>query len=269
MVDAGALLLADELLRGDDSASTPRGQRPAAALVIAAVSIVLQVLDRHQRRRRIRPQGRAAGRATAGGKRPTDVAGIIFLEIDGLALPVLRNAMRDGSAPNDGPMGRRARLPPHRVGARSLIPDGREPGGHPAGVQRGHSRFPVGGEGGRAVDQLLDAGRLRRDRAAPGVGRGAADGGRRQPGKPALGGGRRGDPDGQPDGGRAKRQPRIPGVPRQRVQRHPGARVVRVGGAARVDGRDPGGATRRTPPRPPRRDLPGRFARRCACWSGT
>jgi hypothetical protein len=30
----------------------------------------------------------------------TDVPGIIFLEIDGLALPVLRRAMRDGNAPN-------------------------------------------------------------------------------------------------------------------------------------------------------------------------
>ena len=30
----------------------------------------------------------------------TDVPGIVFLEIDGLALPVLRRAMRDGNAPN-------------------------------------------------------------------------------------------------------------------------------------------------------------------------
>ena len=29
----------------------------------------------------------------------TDERGILFLEIDGLALPVLRDAMRDGSAP--------------------------------------------------------------------------------------------------------------------------------------------------------------------------
>ena len=29
----------------------------------------------------------------------TDAPGILFLEIDGLALPVLRDAMRDGSAP--------------------------------------------------------------------------------------------------------------------------------------------------------------------------
>jgi hypothetical protein len=34
-----------------------------------------------------------------GGVARTEVPGIIFLEIDGLALPVLRHAMRDGSAP--------------------------------------------------------------------------------------------------------------------------------------------------------------------------
>ena len=35
-----------------------------------------------------------------GAHEGTDVPGIIFLEIDGLALPMLRAAMRDGSAPN-------------------------------------------------------------------------------------------------------------------------------------------------------------------------
>jgi uncharacterized membrane protein YvlD (DUF360 family) len=34
-----------------------------------------------------------------GGGATTDVPGIIYLEIDGLALPVLRRAMRDGNAP--------------------------------------------------------------------------------------------------------------------------------------------------------------------------
>ena len=35
-----------------------------------------------------------------GGATRTDMPGIVFLEIDGLALPVLRRAMRDGNAPN-------------------------------------------------------------------------------------------------------------------------------------------------------------------------
>jgi uncharacterized membrane protein YvlD (DUF360 family) len=68
-------------------------------LVMAAVSMVLQVIlgtnddDEYTLRvtRRIaRRQGAHAG---------TDVPGIVFLEIDGLALPLLRDAMRDGSAP--------------------------------------------------------------------------------------------------------------------------------------------------------------------------
>src|SRR6185436_10147016 len=35
-----------------------------------------------------------------GASEPTDERGVIFLEIDGLAAPMLRAAMRDGSAPN-------------------------------------------------------------------------------------------------------------------------------------------------------------------------
>ena len=105
---------------------------------------------RHERRRRVHAARRPADRAPPGRREaaPT-VPGIIFLEIDGLALPVLRDAMRDGSAPNDGALGRRGRLPPRRVGARPLLADGREPGGHPARVERGHPGFPVGGEGDR------------------------------------------------------------------------------------------------------------------------
>jgi hypothetical protein len=41
--------------------------------------------------------GRIARRQ--GAIAPTDEPGIVFLEIDGLALPILRDAMRDGSAP--------------------------------------------------------------------------------------------------------------------------------------------------------------------------
>ncbi|HET9322819.1 MAG TPA: phage holin family protein [Gaiellaceae bacterium] len=72
----------------------------AAALVVAAVSVVLDVIfgtnddDTYS----IRVVQRIAARQ--GGGERTDVPGIIFLEIDGLALPVLRRAMRDGNAPN-------------------------------------------------------------------------------------------------------------------------------------------------------------------------
>jgi uncharacterized membrane protein YvlD (DUF360 family) len=71
-----------------------------AALVMAAVGVVLQVVfsadddDTYT----LRVVQRVARRQ--GGATRTDVPGIVFLEIDGLALPVLRRAMRDGNAPN-------------------------------------------------------------------------------------------------------------------------------------------------------------------------
>jgi uncharacterized membrane protein YvlD (DUF360 family) len=71
-----------------------------AALVIAAVSLVLEVIlgadddDTYS----LRVINRIARRQ--GGQVKTDAPGIVFLEIDGLALPVLTRAMRDGSTPN-------------------------------------------------------------------------------------------------------------------------------------------------------------------------
>jgi uncharacterized membrane protein YvlD (DUF360 family) len=70
-----------------------------AALVAAAISMGLQVLlsldddDVYS----LRVVQRVARRS--GERVETDVPGIVFLEIDGLALPVLQRAMRDGSAP--------------------------------------------------------------------------------------------------------------------------------------------------------------------------
>jgi uncharacterized membrane protein YvlD (DUF360 family) len=70
-----------------------------AALVISAVTVMLQVLfgmnddDAYS----LKVVQRIA-RRLGGGVR-TDVPGILLLEIDGLALPVLRRAMRDGNAP--------------------------------------------------------------------------------------------------------------------------------------------------------------------------
>ncbi len=75
------------------------GDALLAALVMAVVSIVLEVLvganddDAYA----LKVVQRVARRQ--GTLAHTDVPGIIFLEIDGLALPVLRDAMRDGSAP--------------------------------------------------------------------------------------------------------------------------------------------------------------------------
>jgi hypothetical protein len=67
---------------------------------MAAASIVLTVLlgtndDDIYNLRVVRRIARRQGEVTR-----TDAPGIIFLEIDGLGLPILRRAMRDGSAPN-------------------------------------------------------------------------------------------------------------------------------------------------------------------------
>jgi uncharacterized membrane protein YvlD (DUF360 family) len=99
LADAGILLLADSLTEG---AIQLDGFWVALlmALVAAAVSIVLQVMvganddDTYT----LRVIHRLARRS--GERVETDRPGIVFLEIDGLALPVLRRAMRDGNAPN-------------------------------------------------------------------------------------------------------------------------------------------------------------------------
>jgi uncharacterized membrane protein YvlD (DUF360 family) len=96
--DALVLQVAGDVL-SDDVHVGSFGDALLAALVMSAVSLVIQVIiganddDEYTlkvTRRIARRQGTIA---------PTDVPGIIFLEIDGLALPVLRDAMRDGSAP--------------------------------------------------------------------------------------------------------------------------------------------------------------------------
>ena len=69
-----------------------------AALVVAAVSVVLAVLLGSDDMGSIRTSHRIAKRQ--GIIASTDVPGIVYLEIDGLAKPVLQRAMRDGNAPN-------------------------------------------------------------------------------------------------------------------------------------------------------------------------
>ena len=65
--------------------------------MVAAVSVVLAVILGSDDTSAIRIAQRIARRQ--GIIASTDVPGIVFLEIDGLALPVLRRAMRDGNAP--------------------------------------------------------------------------------------------------------------------------------------------------------------------------
>jgi uncharacterized membrane protein YvlD (DUF360 family) len=70
------------------------------ALIAATVTVVLDVLfgTNDDDTYTLRVIERIARRS--GERVETDVPGLVFLEIDGLALPVLQRAMRDGNAPN-------------------------------------------------------------------------------------------------------------------------------------------------------------------------
>lgn len=97
--DALLLQLAGDVL-SDDVHVGSFGDALLAALVISAASVVIETLlgTNDDDAYNIRVIRRIARRQ--GASAPTDAPGIVFLEIDGLALPVLRDAMRDGSAPN-------------------------------------------------------------------------------------------------------------------------------------------------------------------------
>jgi uncharacterized membrane protein YvlD (DUF360 family) len=97
-LDAAMLLLASELLSPDIHVD---GFVDAllAGLTISATTLCLEMIlgTNDDDEFALRVTQRIARRQ--GGHAGTDVPGIVFLEIDGLALPVLRDAMRDGSAP--------------------------------------------------------------------------------------------------------------------------------------------------------------------------
>ncbi len=97
-LNAFALVLADDVLPSFGEVDS-FGIALLASLVISAVSMVLQVMlgTNDHDEYALRVVRRVARRQ--GALPRTDVPGIIFLEIDGLALPVLRRAMRDGNAP--------------------------------------------------------------------------------------------------------------------------------------------------------------------------
>ena len=98
VLDAVVLLLASKIDPNSIQVDS-FGWALAAALVIAAASMILQVLlgvndeDTYM----LRVIRRIARRQ--GGQSHTSEPGIVFLEIDGLALPVLARAMRDGVVP--------------------------------------------------------------------------------------------------------------------------------------------------------------------------
>src|SRR6476646_2673760 len=99
ILDALMLLAADNITDGDlsiDSFWSALG----VALVASAVGVVLDVIfgTNDDDTYTLRVIQRIARRS--GERVETDAPGIVFLEIDGLALPVLQRAMRDGNAPN-------------------------------------------------------------------------------------------------------------------------------------------------------------------------
>ena len=98
IVDALTLLLASHITSKGIHVDS-FGWALLAALVLSATIVVLDVIlgSNDEQTYSLRVIWRIARRQ--GRRAATDVPGIIFLEIDGLALPVLQRAMRDGNAP--------------------------------------------------------------------------------------------------------------------------------------------------------------------------
>jgi uncharacterized membrane protein YvlD (DUF360 family) len=98
LANAAMLLIADALTEGAIQLDS-FWIALLVSLVASAVSVAIQVVvgandDDTYTLRSIQRLARRSGELVA-----TSEPGILFLEIDGLALPVLRNAMRDGNAP--------------------------------------------------------------------------------------------------------------------------------------------------------------------------
>ena len=97
-LDAAILLAADRLTNGDLKVSS-FWSALGVALVAAAVTVVLDVVlgTNDDDTYAVRVIQRIARRSHE--REETSVPGMVFLEIDGLALPVLQLAMRNGSVP--------------------------------------------------------------------------------------------------------------------------------------------------------------------------
>ena len=154
IADALMLLAAAELTDGVLTVDN-FGWALLAALIVAAVSVVLAVLLGSDDMGSIRIAQRIARRQ--GIIASTDVPGIVYLEIDGLALPVLRQGNARRQHPEHGPLGA-PYAPSGRVGDRSLVADGCQPGGNPPkgvspeSVPRPTASFLLPAWDGRGVD---------------------------------------------------------------------------------------------------------------------
>ena len=249
--------MAADAVLSDDVHVDSFGDALLASLVMAAVSDRAAGDPRHERRRRVHAARDEAHRAPAGRDRADRRARD--------HLPRDRRARAAGAARRDA---RRQRARRWRAGSPQ---DGyqlaewetdlsSQTGASQAGILLGSNEdipaFRWVEKERRADDGLLLAGGLRRDRAPPRDRHRPARRRRLQPRQPALGRGRRGDPHREPLGGREAREPRLPGVLRQRVQRHARARAVLLGGPPRGDRGAARGAPRRPAARAPRRHLP-------------
>ena len=98
VLDAALLMATDALTEGAIVVNN-FGSALVAALVISAIATALEVVagTNDDDAYTIRVIQRIARRS--GERIETDASGIVFLEIDGLARPVLQRAMRDGNAP--------------------------------------------------------------------------------------------------------------------------------------------------------------------------
>ena len=93
------LLRLADVVFPDEIAFGVVGDALLSSLVISAITVVLAVIigTNNDDEYTLRVTHQIARRQ--GALAPTDVAGILYLEIDGLAAPILRAAIRDGSAP--------------------------------------------------------------------------------------------------------------------------------------------------------------------------
>ena len=209
----------------------------------------------HERRRRLLAPRRPPSGAEVG--RPAEDRG------PRNPLPRDRRAFETGAPARDarrqraehGELARSVDAPTRRVGDRSLLADGCEPGGDPARLEREHPGLPLGREGADGADGVLQPRRLRGARAAA-RGRRPAPRRGREPRQPPLGRGRPCPADRQPGSRGEEVQSGLQGVLRQRLQRHPDARARRVGGDPRGGRLRPPAPPRRKAPRPPWRHLP-------------
>ena len=104
----------------------------------------------------------------------SDKPGIVIIQIDGLAHPILAHQIRAGRVPFISKWVRTRPDDPRPLGGAAALADVGQPGGHPARQQQLHPRVPLVGEGPQRDDGLEPSRGRRGDRAPRVERRGAA-----------------------------------------------------------------------------------------------